>query len=145
MSKRNWLEDWKLAQKIFIRPWKFEYRTVSYKYCPTSIPVAIKREDDYVIMSSQQVLDYETGQWVPYIDIDNEDIKCIIEVSKAFPYWLQQLNEFIKLLQTVHNKVYQLISIYEVHKHPEIEAQPVIEELEKIFETFGQRYMEAMA
>jgi len=54
--------------------------------------------------------------------------------------WLDNLEEVVQISRDAWPYVWQLIDIYRIHDHPEIEARPIIDVLDEMFIKFQRAY-----
>jgi len=121
MTERDWNKDW---------------------WDATSPDVLTKRPASFdfeMYLQQRKVLQYWLKR-VRELEGDIEALEIMLGMKDVPPprtwvptEWLDNLKEIAQISRDAWAYVWQLIDIYRTHDHPEIEARPIIDVLDKLF------------
>lgn len=99
---RDLKRDLEICEKATPAPWEWFEDVIEHKYIPTSVPAVLKNNNNEVVLTAESMLDSRTGEWRPFIDVDEDDMKFITETRQALPYWLQRVQELENALKIAY-------------------------------------------
>jgi len=160
MTERDWQKDWDLCQRATPGPWKWVYYKWSDIYAlegpqdetilddgsyneeydaPGDPLISPNDPNGQFIAEAREALPYWL-QRVRELEGDIEALEIMLGMKDVPPprtwvptEWLDNLKEIAQISRDAWAYVWQLIDIYRTHDHPEIEARPIIDVLDKLF------------